>query len=166
MNNLGGFKLLKSVKEGHCPECAVKHQPGLPHNQQSLYYQYNFREQHGRWPTWKDAMSHCSAEMKQYWIKELSKKGVIVETNDTIHQAREGVGRNLVMTDLSKINTEIDNIIVNNLSELTPEALALLVWAKCCLGVKTLPSKSQLQFVADEFRIARRKTHKKLAKGV
>ena len=40
-----------------CPECAVKHGPNEPHNQQSLAYQYDFYGKNGRWPTWEDAMA-------------------------------------------------------------------------------------------------------------
>lgn len=73
--NLGGLALLKG-KEGTCAECAVAHPPDLPHDQQSLHWQYRFKEQHGRWPTWHDAMRHCTAEMKDHWLQELSTAGV------------------------------------------------------------------------------------------
>ena len=63
---------------GKCPECAVDHDPELPHNQQSLFYQYHFYGENNRWPTWKDAMAHCSQEMKDVWIKALAGKGVKV----------------------------------------------------------------------------------------
>lgn len=77
--HLGGFTLLKNVPPGCCAECAVKHEPTQPHNQQSLFYQYSFREKHGRWPTWKDAMEHCAPEVKAAWIAALAKHGVEVE---------------------------------------------------------------------------------------
>jgi hypothetical protein len=54
-----------------CQECAVDHKPEYPHNQQSLAYQYYFYARHGRWPTWTDAMAHCTDEEKAYWRKEL-----------------------------------------------------------------------------------------------
>jgi hypothetical protein len=56
---------------GTCPECAVDHPPELPHNQQSLRYQYTFYAQHGRWPTWADAVAHCSPEMQAAWKQAL-----------------------------------------------------------------------------------------------
>ncbi|MSU01809.1 hypothetical protein FYJ83_10055 [Tissierella sp. DSM 105185] len=62
--------------EGTCPECGVKHEPELPHNQESLFYQYKFYNEHGRWPTWKDAMEHCSEEMKKLWTNELKSRGI------------------------------------------------------------------------------------------
>ena len=61
---------------GLCPECAVKHEPHEPHDQMSLFYQTKFNMMHGRAPTWKDAISHCSDEMKAAWTKELKKRGV------------------------------------------------------------------------------------------
>ena len=62
--------------EGTCSECATDHDPKLPHNQQSLFYQYKFYNEHGRWPVWEDAMAHCSEEMKAFWRSELKKLGV------------------------------------------------------------------------------------------
>lgn len=44
----------------------------------SLYYQYKFHAAHGRWPTWVDAMAHCSEEIKEFWVEELDKEGVRV----------------------------------------------------------------------------------------
>jgi hypothetical protein len=59
-----------------CQECAVDHEPEQPHNQQSLYYQYKFYAEHGRWPTWEDAMAHCSPEIQRLWKTELEKRGI------------------------------------------------------------------------------------------
>ena len=78
--NLGGFKLLRGkFKEGQCHECATEHPPDMPHDQQSLFYQYSFREQHGRWPKWADAMAHCTPEMQAFWVKELAKHKIVVK---------------------------------------------------------------------------------------
>ena len=30
------------AKEGTCPICAVNHEPGLPHNKDSMFYQMSF----------------------------------------------------------------------------------------------------------------------------
>ncbi len=54
-----------------CQECAVDHAHDQPHNQQSLYWQYHFFSMHGRWPTWTDAMQHCTPEVKALWRQEL-----------------------------------------------------------------------------------------------
>lgn len=76
--HLGAFALM-SAAPGTCPECAVAHDPKQPHNQQSLFYQYKFYNEHGRWPTWKDAMEHCSDDIKAFWIQSLEERGVKVE---------------------------------------------------------------------------------------
>lgn len=74
-----GFRLLRGkVKDGQCPVCAAVHDPGMPHNQQSLFYQYSFYEEHGRWPTWADALEHCSDDVKERWAAELKKRGIEV----------------------------------------------------------------------------------------
>ncbi|MCM1566064.1 MAG: hypothetical protein NC238_08990 [Dehalobacter sp.] len=59
-----------------CQECAAKHDPDMPHNRDSLFYQYKFYNEHGRWPTWEDAMAHCPDEMKELWCQALRKLGV------------------------------------------------------------------------------------------
>lgn len=62
-----------------CQACAVKHPPEHPHNQQSLHWQYWFWGQHQRWPTWADAMAHCTPEMQAFWVKELAKHKIVVK---------------------------------------------------------------------------------------
>jgi len=71
--------MIGKVPPGTCPVCAVEHEPEYPHNRDSLYYQYKFYDEHGRWPTWKDAMSHCTENMKEIWIQELTKRGIKIE---------------------------------------------------------------------------------------
>lgn len=51
-----------------CQECGVTHSPTKPHFRTSIYYQVAFYLQHGRWPTWRDAMHHCTAELQALWI--------------------------------------------------------------------------------------------------
>jgi hypothetical protein len=75
--HLGGFAMMPTAP-GTCPECAVKHETWQAHNQQSLTYQYDFYGKHGRWPTWKDAIAHCTEDVKAQWIKLLAEHGVIV----------------------------------------------------------------------------------------
>ena len=65
-------------KEGKCQTCAQEHAPELPHNAQSMYYQYSFYQKNNKWPTWIDAMAHCTDDMKKVWTEELTKKGVDV----------------------------------------------------------------------------------------
>lgn len=60
-----------------CQQCAVTHEPEMPHNQQSLFWQYWFYKQSGgHWPTWHDAMAHCTDEMKAFWVEQLTARGV------------------------------------------------------------------------------------------
>ena len=73
--HIGSFGMLPPAPDV-CQECAVDHPPGWPHNQQSLFYQYKFYNDYGRWPTWLDAMAHCTEEMKALWRIELLKRGV------------------------------------------------------------------------------------------
>ena len=64
---------------GTCPECAIRHDPSQPHNAQSLFYQYSFyAKSGGRWPTWVDAMEHCSEAARAAWTDELVARGVDV----------------------------------------------------------------------------------------
>lgn len=69
------FKTL-GVPPGTCESCAVAHKPEQPHNNQSLVWQYHFYDKEGRWPTWEDAMAHCSEPVKEFWRKGLKEKGV------------------------------------------------------------------------------------------
>lgn len=79
---LGEYKLMPPAKKDVCQTCAHDHTPDLPHNAQSLYYQYGFFSEHARWPTWKDAMKHCSAKMKEDWERELRARGVWSEPDE------------------------------------------------------------------------------------
>lgn len=80
-------KTIDLLKEGtllppppdKCQVCGGKHEAEQPHNAQSLYYKMSFRKQHDRWPTWKDAMEHCSEEVKSFWIEQLKKHNIEVE---------------------------------------------------------------------------------------
>lgn len=58
-----------------CQICGVEHEPRLPHNAQSLYYQACFSGMHGRAATWADAMAHCTVEMQAAWERELRALG-------------------------------------------------------------------------------------------
>lgn len=73
----GPMRLLPPAP-GKCQTCAVEHDPAQPHDQESLYYQTAFHQQHGRHPTWADALSHCDEETKRLWAEELREFGVQV----------------------------------------------------------------------------------------
>jgi hypothetical protein len=68
-----------------CPECGTDHPTDMPHNHDSLTYQYQFRSREAkagrteRWPTWKDAMAHCTPSVQQEWTEALAGHGIIVE---------------------------------------------------------------------------------------
>ncbi len=69
---------LLPCKPGVCQECAVDHAKDFPHDANSLYYQYHFLAEHGRWPTWKDALAHCTEDMRRRSTSVLLKMGVEV----------------------------------------------------------------------------------------
>lgn len=78
MPHLAPWKLLPAP-DGTCPECAVKHEPDQPHNNQSMAYQYHFYGRIGRWPTWKDAIAHCTPEVQALWEAALRKRDAWTE---------------------------------------------------------------------------------------
>ena len=67
--------MLLPPPEEYCQECAREHDPEMPHDKQSLYYQMKFQIEKGRGATWTDAMAHCSQEVKDIWTEELLKLG-------------------------------------------------------------------------------------------
>lgn len=79
LNDRHGMMLVGRTSPGTCPMCAVKHGPEQPHNRDSLTYQYKFYDEHGRWPTWGDAMAHCTDDVKDFWRVALMKRGVSSE---------------------------------------------------------------------------------------
>ena len=70
---------------GTCPICATMHDPGKPHDRDSLYYQNWFRRKHKRFPTWEDAMSHCKDDVKKDFIKRLARRAI------TLNEDKEGL---------------------------------------------------------------------------
>ncbi len=78
MGHLKPFKLLGEVPPGTCSMCATEHDSAQPHNLLSLAYQYKFYDEYGRWPTWEDAMAHCSKDVQAKWIKALKEYGIDV----------------------------------------------------------------------------------------
>ena len=78
MTSLKKFILLPP-RPDLCQTCAARHAPQDPHDPDGLYYQVQFYQEYGRYPTWRDAMAHCSAEVKAAWITELVRAGVVIE---------------------------------------------------------------------------------------
>lgn len=68
------FKILPPPKDA-CQVCAVKHDPLLPHDCASLYYQYAFYGALGRWPTWADACAHCEPDITERWRSAMAEAG-------------------------------------------------------------------------------------------
>lgn len=62
---------------GACAACATQHPPEQPHNM-TLFYKYAFHQQHDRWPTWNDAMSHCAPAIQRQWREGLREIGIDV----------------------------------------------------------------------------------------
>lgn len=67
-----GRILLIPPMPGNCKVCGAKHGTDDPHNLYSLYYIMRFRREHGREPTWEDAIKDLSADRR----KELAEKYV------------------------------------------------------------------------------------------
>lgn len=65
---------------GRCPQCAVEHEPSEPHDAASMFYGFWFLGQHGRSPTWADAMAHCTPETKQRWTYGLTSIGIDISS--------------------------------------------------------------------------------------
>jgi len=86
--HLSPFMLMPCAKDV-CQVCAVKHDPKQPHNKQSLFYQYKFYNDNGRWPTWRDAMSHCETKVQEFWEDQLKSKGIDIDNGLNIESTKE-----------------------------------------------------------------------------
>jgi hypothetical protein len=69
-----GFMMLDPSPDT-CHECGRAHDCRQAHDNQSLIFQYRFYSKRGRWPTWKDALAHCTPDMQKEWEEELRKLG-------------------------------------------------------------------------------------------
>lgn len=69
-----GFRLAPPAPD-LCQQCAKKHRPDYPHDNQSLYYQFWFYHANGKWPTWEDAMKHCDADLRKAFRAKLKDRG-------------------------------------------------------------------------------------------
>lgn len=75
-----GKWMLLPAPNGTCSQCAVDHPPEAPHNRDSLYYGYAFFAEHGRCPTWVDALAHCDDEIYETARQTLADHGVDIPT--------------------------------------------------------------------------------------
>lgn len=73
MDELSEFKIV-APGPGRCRVCATVHRKEDPHDRDSLYYQNRFFRKHKRFPTWEDAMSHCTEERKAAFRDELKQR--------------------------------------------------------------------------------------------
>ena len=67
------------MKKPYCNQCGVFHSPLSPHYKDSPKYQKYFHDKYGRYPSWLDAMDHCTQEIKSLWVEELRKRDIDVE---------------------------------------------------------------------------------------
>lgn len=65
--------MLMPPRSGLCAVCAADHKPEDPHNAQSLYWGVAFNSDHGRVPTWADAIAHCDEAVQERWTNELKR---------------------------------------------------------------------------------------------
>ncbi len=65
------FRVMPPEDPEACRSCGRRHDADQPHDALSLHYQYGFRAEHGRWPTWKDAVAHCAEPVRVAWEAEL-----------------------------------------------------------------------------------------------
>ena len=71
---------------GMCPVCAIAHPEDYPHDANSVYYKYFFHQQHNRYPTWRDTISHCSTELQEVWCEHLVNLRVDIDSTNTLKQ--------------------------------------------------------------------------------
>lgn len=69
-------------RDGACPVCGDLHDPGEPHQANSLLYQHRFRKRHGRYPRWTDAMAGCGEKVRERWRKKLLRHGIRVDIEE------------------------------------------------------------------------------------
>jgi len=83
MTEVKQFRLLPPRDPTACKICGRNHLPDKPHDAQQLHYQYHFYFQHGRWPTWKDAIAHCDKATRADWEDALKSRGAWTEPDKT-----------------------------------------------------------------------------------
>jgi len=67
-----------------CQVCASDHPPDMPHNPQSLYYQFKYQIDQGRDVTWLDAWAHCTPDVQDEWRRILVSMGVDVDAGQIV----------------------------------------------------------------------------------
>ena len=72
IKKIGEWGLLPPPPDS-CQVCGREHGAEHPHDAKSMYYQTVFHNEHGRLPTWEDAMAHCADDMKQLWLDAMDR---------------------------------------------------------------------------------------------
>lgn len=62
-----------------CRICATAHRPEQPHDRDSLYYQNWFFKRYRHFPSWADAMAHCTEAVQAEFTATLAKRGIAIE---------------------------------------------------------------------------------------
>ncbi len=75
------YSVCKPREPETCQMCGRRHFAHQPHDPTSPLYALNFRSTERRWPSWKDAMSHCSPKMQDYLLRMLRKHHMSAETH-------------------------------------------------------------------------------------
>jgi hypothetical protein len=88
------FGILPPSNPNACQACGRVHGPEEPHDALRLQYQYSFRAEHGRWPTWADAMAHCDEAMKARWIAGLTGMGLNLDMSFSPPEEKRNTGGN------------------------------------------------------------------------
>lgn len=70
---------IRAPGPGACRICAAVHRPDQPHDRDSLYYQNWFYKRYRRFPTWADAMAHCTDAVKAEYKSLLGRRGINTE---------------------------------------------------------------------------------------
>ena len=73
---VGGKLQLMPPAPHLCQVCGSDHGAGEAHDPTSVYYQYAFYENNGRYPSWRDSIAHLDAEHQQHWLDELAEQGL------------------------------------------------------------------------------------------
>lgn len=53
-----------------------------------MYYQNQFYKQHKRFPTWNDAMAHCSEITKAVFRQRLERRGISIDPEEGADNGR------------------------------------------------------------------------------
>lgn len=62
-----------------CDTCGEYHLEYMPHEYGSFTYRQNFFNQHGRLPTYRDAMRHCPPEVRDLAVQAYEAFGLDVD---------------------------------------------------------------------------------------